>query len=62
MVFYAYEVLWNDGITSLESRTIILGKNGYSSLVFTTNDEETHYYQLANKFSNIPETFKFNES
>ena len=61
MVFYAYEVLWNDGVTSLESRTLILGKNGYSSLVFTTTDEETPYSQLANKFSNKAETFKFNE-
>ena len=61
MVFYAYEILWNDEVTSLESRTIILGKNGYSSLIFTTTDAETPYSQLANKFSNKAETFKFNE-
>ena len=61
MVFYAYEVSWNDGSNSLESISLVLGKDGYATLVFTTVDMETPFSQLTKKYKSKAETFKFNE-
>jgi len=61
MVFYAYEVSWNDGSNSLESISLVLGKDGYATLVFTTVDMETPFSQLTKTYKSKAETFKFNE-
>jgi len=61
MVFYAYEVSWNDGSNSLESISLVLGKEGYATLTFTTSDMETPFSQLTKTYKSKAETFKFNE-
>lgn len=61
MVFYSYEVFWNDDVPSLQSTSIVLGKKGYSELVFTTLDLETPFSQLASIYKSKAETFKYKE-
>ena len=61
MVFYAYEVSWNDGSNSLESVSLVLGKDGYATLIFTTADMETPFSQLTKTYKSKAETFQFNE-
>ena len=61
-VNYSYEVLWNDGVKTLESKNILLGRKGYLGIVFVFEvTPDTNLVQEANFSKEFVQYINFKE-